>query len=462
MARAVLGVIDRGLVSADLLFIDDNSPDGTGAILDRIAAEDPRLSVIHRAGKEGIGTAHQAGIARAYELGYRTLVTMDCDFTHSPEDVPRMLARFRESGGQDVCVGSRYLRTGSLPGWNLLRRFLTNFGHFLTERMLGMTYDATGAFRVYNLSTIPREIFSLIKSRGYSFFFESLFLLHRNGYRIAQLPIVLPARTYGHSKMSFRDAARSARQVFEMYYANSTNSGQFMLPGKPPVLKEHLVDPQGWDSYWGRKDRKSGVVYEVIAAIYRNGIIKRRLNWALRQHFAPGARLLHAGCGSGQVDTDLQREMRLTAIDISPAALDLYRRNNPRAERVEHASIFDLPFADDEFDGAYNLGVVEHFTSAEIDAIFKELRRVLKPGGRVVIFWPHRWASSVIVLKLVHWVLIDVLGKQVQLHPPEISLVRSRHMAIEALERAGLEPLRYTFDLRDLFVQAVVVGRKAG
>ena len=458
MCRALLALIDRGAVDADVMFIDDNSPDGTGQVLDRLAAERPdRVSVVHRAGKEGIGTAHQAGINRAYDLGYKTLITLDCDFTHSPDDIPRLLERLP---GHDVVVGSRYLKSGSLPGWNLLRRFLTNFGHFLTERLLGMTYDATGAFRVYRIGAIPRELFTLIKSRGYSFFFESLFLLHRNGYRIAQVPIVLPARTYGHSKMSFRDAARSARQVFEMYYQNATNPGQFMIPGPAPTLKPELVDPQGWDAYWGTKDRKSGVVYEVIAAIYRNGVIKRRLRWAVRRNFAPGSALLHAGCGSGQVDVDLQHEMKLTAIDISPGALELYRRNNPRAVRVEHASVFDLPYADDEFDGAYNLGVVEHFTHDEIRAIFRELKRVIRPGGQVVIFWPHRWASSVIVLKFVHWVLNRVLKRHVQLHPPEISLVRSRKMAYALLRDAGLEPVRYTFDVRDFFVQAVVVGRK--
>ncbi|MGZ4966497.1 MAG: glycosyltransferase, partial [Chthoniobacterales bacterium] len=110
--------IRRLEIDADLLFMDDNSEDGTGAKLDRIAAADPRTSVIHRAGKLGIGSAHVDGITHAYQTGYDRLVTMDCDFTHSPADIPRMLAASREA---DIAIGSRYMQANSLPGWSLTR-----------------------------------------------------------------------------------------------------------------------------------------------------------------------------------------------------------------------------------------------------------------------------------------------------------------------------------------------------
>ena len=130
-------------LDADVLFLDDNSPDGTGQILDELAASNPCLQVIHRPGKLGIGSAHVAGITWAYDHGYTRLVTMDCDFTHSPGDIPRLLEAL---AGCEIVVGSRWMQANSLEEWNAFRRFLTGVGHFLTRCLLRMPYDATGAF----------------------------------------------------------------------------------------------------------------------------------------------------------------------------------------------------------------------------------------------------------------------------------------------------------------------------
>jgi ubiquinone/menaquinone biosynthesis C-methylase UbiE len=152
--------------------------------------------------------------------------------------------------------------------------------------------------------------------------------------------------------------------------------------------------------------------------------------------------------------------MDITAVDISVAALDAYKRNNPSVRTIRHASVFDLPFADRSFDGAYNLGLVEHFTEEEIERILSEARRVLRVRGKVIIFWPHSRASSVMVLHGAHWVLNRLLRRNVHLHPPEISLLRSR-AAVEALVReSGFDLVDYYFGVRDLFVQAVVVAEK--
>jgi dolichol-phosphate mannosyltransferase len=210
----------------DILFVDDNSPDGTGALLDGLARHDARLHVLHRSGKLGIGSAHVDGIAWTYAHGYDALVTMDSDFSHSPLDIVRLLER-REDG--DVVVGSRYLRSGSLPDWNLLRRLLTSLGHILTRGLLNMKEDATGALRLYDLRAIPAALWGRVRSRGYSFFFESLFVLKANGFSIVEIPIVLPARTYGSSKMSWREAARSARRVVSLFLRNAVNPAQFRL-----------------------------------------------------------------------------------------------------------------------------------------------------------------------------------------------------------------------------------------
>ena len=151
---------------------------------------------------------------------------MDCDFTHSPADIPRLLEVRRQ-----VRRGCRLplAAAGSLPGWNLLRRFLTGLGHFLTRCLLGMPYDATGAFRFYDLEKVPRELFLAVKSRSYAFFFESLFLLAFNGFTIHEVPIVLPSRMYGHSKMDWREALRSAGRVWRLFWAKTVNPKQFRI-----------------------------------------------------------------------------------------------------------------------------------------------------------------------------------------------------------------------------------------
>lgn len=453
-------------LEADILFCDDGSPDGTGEIVDGLAGEFPQVSAMHRKVKAGIGSAHQDGIRHAYAHGYETLVTMDCDFTHQPADVQRLLQVARSSG-RAVAIGSRYMEQDSLPGWNLMRRSLTHLGHFLTTNLLRLPQDATGALRVYQLKKIPEAIFDRVRSRGYSFFFESLFVLHRNGFAIEEMPIALPARTYGSSKMCLRETWRSAFRLLKLYWAGLRQPESFLLfsPMQPILEAEApLQDPQGWDSYWTRGQEKSRRIYSVIASIYRRLAIRRSLNHFMHKHFAPGDRLLHAGCGSGQVDTELSREMKITAVDISLPALESYRRNNPHAEAIRHGDILHLDdVAGETFDGAYNLGVVEHFSHEQIVQILREMGRTVKPGGKVVIFWPHRRATSVFVLKMIHRVMDFFRGKgqeAVRLHPAEISLLESREQAREVVERAGFNLVEYYFGMRDLLVQAVVVGCK--
>jgi dolichol-phosphate mannosyltransferase len=442
-------------LDADLLFMDDGSPDGTGQVLDELAAKHSRVRVVHRAAKAGIGSAHKAGIKLAYDERYDRLVTLDCDFTHRPEMIPEFLDR---SETADAVVGSRYLETGSLPGWSALRKSLTTLGHVLTKNVLGISQDATGAFRAYNLRTIRRDLFDLVQSNGYAFFFESMLVLARNGLAIAEIPIMLPARTYGSSKMTVEEVRRSVTTLMTLFIQDQTNPGRFR-PGKRSVaLDPALVDPQNWNEYWDAKSAKTAAAYDLVAALYRNAIIKRRLESTIAREFQPGARLLHAGCGGGPVDARLHERVRITAVDISPSALDLYRRSNPDAEDVRHADIMDLPFPDDSFDGAYNLGVVEHFDRAQLAKVFSELRRVLKPNGKLVVFWPHAHGTSVTALGATHWLLNDVLHRNVRLHPAEVSLVHSAREAAQLLASGGFDLKSYEFGPQDLFVQAKIIA----
>lgn len=225
--RKMCQALARIDVPMEILFIDDNSPDGTGAVLDEIAQTIPRVMVHHRPGKLGIGSAHKDGIAWVYSRGYTHLVTMDCDFTHSPEDIPALL-KFADD--YDVVVGSRHMREDSLSGWSLWRKCMTRTGHLLTTALLKMPYDATGAFRLYRLDHIPPEVFRNAESNGYSFFIESLAILNLNGYPIKEVPIALPPRTLGHSKLRFSDMVQWLTFMLGMAWSIRFNRKKYLKP----------------------------------------------------------------------------------------------------------------------------------------------------------------------------------------------------------------------------------------
>jgi dolichol-phosphate mannosyltransferase len=456
----ILGQILSLGLPADVLFVDDNSPDGTGKLLDDIAARTKDIFVLHRAGKLGIGSAHAYGINWAYEHGYRLLITMDCDFTHSPEYIRDFLAN---ADSADIVVGSRYMQEQSLSTWNPYRRLLTRLGHSATKLFLRMPFDATGAFRLYRLDRISRYFLDSVHSRGYSFFFESLYVLHLNGYQVAEIPTHLPARVYGHSKMRMSDAIHSLSHLVHTYFTTLLNRERFEIaePFRPGLPGTVAADPQDWDSYWTSKDNKpTFLIYDLIAAFYRKYIIKPSLNRFILANFNSESRLLHAGCGSGQVDRDIGARIAISALDISPKALGIYKKANKHYRELIHGSLFAMPVPDGSFDGIYNLGVMEHFAEEEITKILLEFNRALKPEGKIVLFWPPEFGLSVLVLKVVHVILNRVLGKTISLHPPEITRARSRRQIEEYLIRAGLTLTHYSFGVSDLFTHTVIVATK--
>ena len=456
----------RGLsLPAHILFLDDNSPDGTGDIIDRLASENRDVHAIHRTGKQGIGSAHKEGIRWAYAHGFELLLTMDCDFTHSPERIPDFLAYANQ---YDVVIGSRYLQRGSLSSWSVLRKTLTHVGHLLTRTFLRMPYDATGAFRLYKLSRIPERTFDLVYSRSYSFFFESLYVLWLNGHGVKEVPLELPARTYGHSKMALRDAVHSSSLLLYLYL--KTILDRDALVYTPPFEPEGSFKPstrdvetgREWDAYWLAKNKPASLVYDLIAVFYRKFIIKRIVNHFVPNYFPAGGQVLHAGCGSGQVDTDIVKKVSLCALDISPQALGIYRKSQPQVSRLIHASIFNIPVPDQTYDGVYNLGVMEHFTEEEIHQILREFHRVLKPGGRITLFWPPAYGLTVRFLAVVHWILHRAgENKDFKLHPDEITHVRSKRQVEQYLDSAGFSLIRFYFGIRDLFTYTVIVGQKS-
>jgi len=202
----IAGRIRATIPEAQLLFIDDNSPDGTGAILDHLASKDQKIAVTHRPRKLGVGSAHLDGLAYAYKIGISIVITLDADLTHSPEDIHGMIKALESA---DVATASRFHRDGGLDGWNFKRKAMTHAGHILTRVLLGLPSDASSAFRAYRLTTIPQGCFDLVRTSGYSFFYESLKILSMNEISIIDVPVVLPARTYGHSKMKPKDIRQS-------------------------------------------------------------------------------------------------------------------------------------------------------------------------------------------------------------------------------------------------------------
>ena len=314
---------------------------------------------------------------------------MDCDFTHQPADVQRLLT-VAHSSGQPVCIASRYMKRDSLPGWNPMRRFLTSLGHFLTVNLLRLPQDATGALRAYQLGAIPRDLFDRVRACGYSFFFESLFVLHRNGFAIEEMPIALPARTYGSSKMSLRETVRSASRLLQLYWAGVRHPESFLLTAPlPPILGAELPlqDPQGWDPYWTRGQEKSRRAYSLIASLYRRLAIRRNLNYFIHKHFVPGA---HSSFTQAAVRG--RWIQNFPAKCASPPWIFLFPHSNPIAAIIPPPrpcrrgafSIWTM-CAGGSFDGAYNLGVVEHFPQEQIVQILREMGRTVKPGGKVVI-----------------------------------------------------------------------------
>jgi SAM-dependent methyltransferase len=260
--------------------------------------------------------------------------------------------------------------------------------------------------------------------------------------------------------MSWREAMRSGFGVFKLALGFYAHPERFRLSHAKLDLNPALVDPQNWNAYWSPDKKTGALAYEFIASFYRRNVIRPHLERAIRRHFAKGARLLHCGCGSGQVDMRLHEDYRINALDISDGALRLYSNNNPQAESFNHGSIYDIPAPEGAYDGVYSLGVMEHFTRDEIERIIRQMLRVTRPGGIILFLWPHRRASSVIVLKAVHVLRRKVAGPDSDLHPPEISLMPGKSWAQDLLSGLGLEMVEYSFGPTDLFVQAVIATRK--
>lgn len=224
--------------------------------------------------------------------------------------------------------------------------------------------------------------------------------------------------------------------------------------------EKRIKEEKDWDKYWTKKKSASQGIYRVIASFYRQFIIKRSLNQFINQEFKKDDLLLHAGSGSGQVDQDIAKKFDITALDISMEALKIYKTVNGQDSKVLKASIFEIPVKDESFDGIYNLGVHEHFTGSENTKIFTEFRRILKPNGKIVLFWPPKYGLSVMFLNTLHFLLNDILRRKIRLHPDEVSLISSKKQVENLLKDCGFKLTRFYFGPKDVFTYCVVVAKK--
>jgi dolichol-phosphate mannosyltransferase len=197
------------LPQAKLLVVDDGSPDGTGRWCDEHAANEPRLHVIHRPGKMGLGTATIEAMSFAIREGFEVLLTLDADFSHAPRHLPELLAGVvgDDASRVDVMIGSRYVAGGGIEGWTLRRHVMSRMVNAYARWLLWLpTRDCSGAFRCYRVSVLQRLDLQAVRSRGYSFYEEILWRLKQVGARFGETPIVFVDRKKGQSKINLREA----------------------------------------------------------------------------------------------------------------------------------------------------------------------------------------------------------------------------------------------------------------
>jgi len=204
-----------------VLVIDDNSPDGTGEIADRLAEELDFVSVLHRERKEGLGPAYVAGFRRALADGAELVLEMDCDFSHNPQDVPRLIAACED--GADLALGSRYVPGGGTENWGRGRRFVSTGGSWYARIVLGVNVrDLTGGFKCYRRRVLERIDLDAILSKGYAFQIETTYRAVRAGFTVVEVPIVFADRTAGTSKMTRAIVLEAVTRVPALRFAAVT------------------------------------------------------------------------------------------------------------------------------------------------------------------------------------------------------------------------------------------------
>jgi dolichol-phosphate mannosyltransferase len=213
MIEAILAAAPQ----VDVLVVDDNSPDGTGPLADQIAAREPRVKVLHRPGKQGLGRAYLAAFDWALARDYGLVLEMDCDFSHDPRYLPALLER---AGSADLVLGSRYVAGGGTRNWGLSRRLISRGGSLYARTILGLPVrDLTGGFKCFRREVLEAIDLPSVECTGYAFQIELTFRAYRRGFRVAEVPIVFADRRVGRSKMSRRIVLEAIGKVWSIRFS---------------------------------------------------------------------------------------------------------------------------------------------------------------------------------------------------------------------------------------------------
>jgi dolichol-phosphate mannosyltransferase len=198
--KIIVDRVRQAVPQDDILIADDNSPDGTGRIADELTADDERVHVLHRPGKQGLGAAYVAGFGWARDHGYEAVVEMDADGSHAPEELPRLLDALSEA---DAVLGSRYVPGGTVVNWPTSRMLISRSGNLYVRMALGMPFrDATGGYRAYRMPVLDKMEIDSVSSQGYCFQVDLAWRAYRQGFRVTEVPITFADRERGASKMS--------------------------------------------------------------------------------------------------------------------------------------------------------------------------------------------------------------------------------------------------------------------
>jgi ubiquinone/menaquinone biosynthesis C-methylase UbiE len=215
-----------------------------------------------------------------------------------------------------------------------------------------------------------------------------------------------------------------------------------------------------WDYYWTIKKTSLHSVYDKIAVFYRQNIIKPHLERFISKYLERNSIILHAGCGGGQVEEEIAHSYTIIGMDISLNAIALYKKYHDDPNLIL-GDITSIGIKEGSLDGIYNLGVMEHFSVEEIKIILMEFRRILKKRGKIILFWPPEYGSTVIFFKIVHFILNPVLQRNIHFQPPEPSRIQSKKWVENIINQSGFTLEEINFGMEDFWTNMVVVIRKS-
>lgn len=419
----------------ELIYVIEGT-DGTREIVQSLAASRPEIRIVYNPEPSGLGSAFRRGfglIADDTDL----VVTMDADLNHQPEEIPALVQALRERKA-DIVVGSRKVRGSLTDGAPLWKATLSDFVNRLMRRALGTPVaDQTSGFRVYRYSSFRAISF---ENTGFAFLPEILIRAHALGFSIVEEPIHFIFREAGVSKMNLMATAWS--YIF-LFRAASKNSG-----GRPEW------DRRSWDRHWA--NYLSSRPARTLRALHRwtfHSSVRRMAE----KHFPSAGTFLEAGCGPRPSATITRLSRCFLGLDFSPVALRAAAASGFFDARV-CGDILQLPVRSGTMEGIWNFGVMEHFRPGARNQALSEFRRVLKPGGVVILFWPAEWSPSRWILGPVERLWSLVTRRRFQFFPDEVGRLKSKMDAKESLETAGFRVLEIEFSLRTAFLHMIVVG----